>query len=138
MEAVMDVTEEILKKHDDIRLRLEKIQKLKTLASKTEFDPNINPNKVFICKANKLNALGSVVYTDRIIMGNRVKRSFIKHLKKGNVKSLNSWYGCVGLCKCHSFIYKNLSRPEINKHNIRFDGKKFIDMSNLAEEYLYG
>lgn len=115
-----------------------RIRDLVTLFLKEKLKLTINPNKVFICKANKLNALGSVVYTDRIKMGNRVKRSFIKHIKKGNVKSLNSWYGCVGLCKCHSFIYKNLSRPEINIHNIRFDGKKFIDMSNLAEEYLYG
>lgn len=46
MEAVMDVTEETLKKHDDIRLRLEKILKLKTLANKTEFDSNTDPSKL--------------------------------------------------------------------------------------------
>lgn len=83
----------------------------------------INPVKTYITKIKLTCGLGYKIYTTHCEMLGRNKRRFKYFLRKRQIDSLNSWYGCNRLAKCHGWIYRQLENTDIV-----FDGRRFYDL----------
>lgn len=93
----------------------------------------INPVKTYIVPINITEGLGYKIHLDHISLLAKDKRRFKQLVIKGNINSLNSWYGCKNLAKCHSFIHSVLQDTYIT-----FDGRRFYDLLKVNKENFYG
>lgn len=87
----------------------------------------INPKKINISKANKINGLGFTIRPDGITPLGKNKRRLRYLALENDPASINSWYGYASISQCHGLIYESIANTDI-----LFVNNKFVPVFKLA------